>query len=78
MILRDAHLDMWPSPCGAVVIAAHLGLRISRLVADGFLARGHPMWGGISAADLDAAFRRFGRRLSFVGTVTVRRRWRSS
>jgi len=67
MVLKDAIIDMRPCPCGAVVVAAHLGLRVSRVVADGFLARGRPIWGGIDAADLDAAFRRFGRRLSFVG-----------
>jgi hypothetical protein len=56
-VLRDGVINMQPSPCGAVVIAAHLGLRVSRVIANGFLATGRPIWGGISAADLDAAFR---------------------
>jgi hypothetical protein len=67
MMLRDAMIDMWPSPCGAVVIAAHLGLRVSRVVADGFLAMGLPVFEGTPAAALDTAFQRFGRSLSFIG-----------
>jgi hypothetical protein len=67
MVLKDAIIDMRPCPCGAVVVAARLGLRVSRVVADGFLARGCPIWGGTYPNDLDAALRRFGRRLSFVG-----------
>jgi hypothetical protein len=67
MVLKDAHVDMWPAPCGAVVIAAHLGLRVSRVVVDGFLAMGLPVFEGTPAADLDTAFRRFGRSLRWVG-----------
>jgi hypothetical protein len=68
MVLKDAHVDMWPAPCGCVVIAAHHGLRVTEVVGRGFIATGLPLWKGIPARDLDTAFRRFGRRLSFVGS----------
>jgi hypothetical protein len=66
VVLKDAHVDLWPAPCGAVVIAAHLGLRVSRVVVDGFLTMGLPVFEGTPAADLDTAFRRFGRSLRWV------------
>jgi hypothetical protein len=66
MVLRDAVIDMWPAPCGAVLIAAHLGLRVTRVVADGFLAPRLPVW-STNALDLQAAFARFGYLLRFAG-----------
>jgi hypothetical protein len=66
MILKDAVIDMHPAPCGAVAIAAHLGLKVTWVIAHGFLAPGLPVW-GTWPADLDTAFRRFGRSLCFVG-----------
>jgi hypothetical protein len=64
MVLRDAIIDMVPSPCGAVALAVILGLRVSTAVADGFLAPRRPVW-ATSADDLGAAFRRFGYRMRF-------------
>jgi hypothetical protein len=66
MRLRDAHIDMHPSPCGAVALAAILGLRVTRAVADGFLAPRRPVW-STNALDLQAAFARFGYRMRFAG-----------
>jgi hypothetical protein len=57
---------MVPSPCGAVAVAAILGLPVTVVVADGFLAPRRPVW-ATSADDLEAAFRRFGYRMRLAG-----------
>jgi hypothetical protein len=56
MVLRDAIIDMWPNPCGAVAVAAVMGVRVTRTAADGFLAPRRPVW-ATNADDLSAARR---------------------
>jgi hypothetical protein len=64
--MRDAIIDMHPAPCGAMSLAAILGVRVTRAVADGFLAPRRPVW-STNALDLQIAFRRFGHRMTFAG-----------
>jgi hypothetical protein len=77
MVLRDAIIDMWPNPCGAVAVAAIMGLPVIRTVDEGFLAPRRPVW-STNALDLQIAIRRFGYRMVFAeASATSARHWRT-